>query len=102
MDGEFVGCSKSEYKIDKIKYNTTTSNYTYTDNGQYKAINENKSVKQRISNYEINIYQENLNRIEYFKDDNLYKYSPIKGSEKIFYNYELQFNSENTIFVYNK
>ena len=35
-------------------------------------------------------------------DDVFYKYDPNNGNTPIFYNYELTFNSNNTVFVYNK
>ena len=102
VDGEFVSCSKTEYKIDKIKFNNKTSNYEYSVYGMFKSINENTNLKQRINNNSVKIYHENYNDIYYLYNDNFYKYSPLKGSQMIFYNYELQFNNENTIFVYNK
>ena len=102
-NGKFVSCSKTEYKIDKIKYNNNKSNYKYTaDDKLYKIINDNKNIKQVISNEKVNIISESGNNIYYLEKDRLYKYNPINGSNKVFYNYELSFNSENTIFVYNK
>ena len=35
-------------------------------------------------------------------NDIMYKYNPKEGSKEIFYNYEMKFNSDNVIFVYNK
>ena len=98
---EFVKCSKSEYKVDRIKYNKDTSIYNYTfDNGIYKTIEDNSKLKQLIHNSEIKIEKENRNKIYYVLDDNFYMYTPENGSEIIFYNYELSFNNKNTIFVY--
>lgn len=98
---EFVKCSKSEYKVDKIKFNKDTSIYNYTfDNGIYKTIEDNSKLKQLIHNSEIKIEKENRNKIYYALDDNFYMYTPENGSEIIFYNYELSFNNKNTIFVY--
>ena len=102
VDGKFVSCSKTEYKIDKIKYNTKESNYIYSSDGMTKSIKDNPNIKQIINNNNVKIYHEKNNDIYYLNNDNFYKYNPIKGSEMIFYNYELQFNNENTIFVYNK
>ena len=38
----------------------------------------------------------------YIFEDNLYLYNPLKGNNKVFYNYELNFNKDNTIFMYIK
>ncbi len=99
---EFEVCSKSEYKIDKIKYNVNyESNYKYlVNNGLYKSINENKKLYQKIVSNEVTPIKENKNKIYYLENDNFYMYTPNNGSELIFYNYELSFNSNNTIFVY--
>ncbi len=101
-DGELVTCSKSEYKVNKIKFYNNDSKYTYSNDGIYKTYNENKNLKLKINNNSNKIIKENLNDIYYQYKDNFYKYNPYSGSEVIFYNYELTFNSENTIFVYNK
>ena len=102
-NGKFINCSKNEYKINKIKYNTFKSNYDYrTDKVTYKTLNENKFVRQVINNDEIKIYKEKDNVLYYLYKDSFYIYNPLRGSDKIFYNYELSFNSDNTIFVYNK
>ena len=101
-NGEFVTCSKSEYKINKIKYDINNSNYIYSDDGIYKSYKENNNIKLKISNNEIKIIKENIGDIYYQYKDNFYYYNPIDGSKLVFYNYELTFNSDNTIFVYNK
>ena len=102
-NGEFISCSKSEYKVDKIKYNSNKSNYKYTASDYlYKIINENKNIKQKISNNKVNIISEQNNNLYYLEKDTLYKYNPSSGSNRVFYNYELSFNSNNTIFIYNK
>ena len=101
-NGNFITCSKSEYKVNKIKINNKKSNYTYSDDGIYKAYNDNKKILLKINNNTNKIVKENYDDIYYQYKDNFYKYNPYNGSELIFYNYELTFNSENTIFVYNK
>ena len=102
-NGKFVNCSKNEYKINKIKYNSFKSNYEYRlDKVTYKTLNDNKFIRQTIYNDEIKIYKEKDNSIYYLYKDSFYKYDPLNGEEKIFYNYELSFNSDNTVFVYNK
>ena len=103
VDGKFENCSKNEYKINRIKYNLSESRYTYNiDNGLYKVINENKDIVQKINNNEINFVFEKDNKIYYTYLDNFYSYDPLDGEKKIFYNYELTFNKDNTIFVYSK
>lgn len=98
---EFVKCSKSEYKVDKIKFNNNSSIYTYNYNeGIYKTIGENTKLKQLIHNSDIQIEKEFQNKIYYALEDNFYVYSPNNGSELVFYNYELSFNNKNTIFAY--
>lgn len=101
-NGKFVNCSKTEYKVNKIKYNKNTSIYNYeTNNGLYKTISSSK-LSQKILNNEVKIIGENQNEIYYILNDEFYKYSPKLGSEKIFYNYELTYNSENAIYLYIK
>jgi len=103
QNGKFVNCSKTEYKVDRIKYNTYKSNYTYSNNkAMFKVINDNKNIKQKIYNDKYDIISERENNIYFLYKDYLYKYSPSFGSTKVFYNYELSFNRDNTIFVYNK
>ena len=102
-NGEFVSCSKSEYKINKIKYDTSKSLYKYEYNdGVNKTINENKNLSQRIINSKVKTVSEHKNKLYYSIDDTLYMYEPIMGSSEIFYSFEMKFNSDNTIFVYNK
>ena len=66
------------------------------------AINENSNITIKISNYISNIIYEYQDDIYYIFEDNLYLYNPLKGNNKVFYNYELNFNKDNTIFMYNK
>lgn len=98
---EFVVCSKSEYKVNKIKYQIDKSLYKYTNNnGLYKNIKDNNKLIQRITSKDVKVLKENNNKIYYLDEDNFYMYDPVNGSELIFYYYELSFNSDNTIFVY--
>ena len=97
---EFVKCSKSEYKVDKIKYNFFESNYTYKYNeGLYKKIKENK-IEQFINKNDIKIIKEYQNQLYYSHENSFYMYTPLEGNKKIFYNYELKYNNNNNIFVY--
>ena len=101
-NGKMVPCSKNEYKVNKIKFNNTESNYSYSkNNGIYKVINNNKSITEKILNTDVSIIKEYKNNIYYVDKDDFYLYSPLNGSKKIFYNYELTFNTESTIYVYN-
>lgn len=102
-DGKFISCSKAEYKINKITYDTNDSIYKYEikDNQVFKSIKENK-LKQLIFKYNINLLKENNSQIYYYYNNMLYKYIPSEGSNEIFYEYELEFNSNNRIFIYNK
>ncbi|MBQ4262942.1 MAG: hypothetical protein IJB83_01700 [Bacilli bacterium] len=103
-DGEFVPCSKIEYKINKIKYEKTKdSHYKYeTKEGLYKTINENKNIKTKISNDEVLIQNEYQNELYYINNNYLYRYTPLKGSEKILFFFELNFNKDKTIYIYNE
>ena len=101
---DFVTCSKSEYKLNKITYNKNDSIYKYefNNNKTYKSIKNNYQIKQLISNSKINIIKENKNELYFYLEDKFYKYIPSKGNIEIFYNYELGYNDKNIIFVYNK
>ena len=103
-NGNFVVCSKSEYKINKIKYNDSSlSNYKYFEkDGLYKIILENKNISQKIIDKNIKFIKEYENKIYYSFDNNMYIYNPYSGEVKTFYFYELEFNDDNMIFVYNK
>jgi len=102
--GEFVSCSKTEYKIDRIKYDVNNSIYSYNtkDKMLYKSIKDNNNIKQLLLKSEVKIVSEYKNELYYHLGEKLYKYIPYSGSEEIFYNYELNFNDDNTIFVYHK
>lgn len=100
---DFVSCSRSEYKVNKITYsdNKEKSLYTYNfNNGFYKIINENKNIKQLINDNDIKIIKENKNNIYYSLNNNLYLYDPSIGNKKILYYYELEFNNSNMIYLY--
>ena len=103
-DGKWLICSKTEYKINKIKIdNHKDSNYTYKiKNGLFKQIKENNNITTKISDNISNIIYEYNDDIYYIYEDNLYLYNSLKGNNKVFYNYELNFNKDNTIFMYIK
>lgn len=104
LDGKFVKCSKSEYKVDKIKIESNVkSNYTYDiDNYVLKSYVNNKKVKTLISNEPIAKVFELNNKLYYIKDNYYYVYTPTNGSTKIFYDYELSFNNTKAVFMYIK
>ena len=98
---EFIKCSKSEYKVDKIKFNKEIFNYKYSyENGLFKTIKENNNIKQLINKENIKVLKENNNKIYYSLNNNFYTYDPLNGETNIFYNYELAFNNNNEIFIY--
>ena len=102
-NGEFVNCSKTVYKVDKIKFNNKESIYTYTtNNGVYKNIKDNNKINQKINNNDISVINEYKNKLFYSFEDYFYYYIPSYGNSRIFYSYELTFNSDNTIFMYIK
>ncbi len=101
----FESCSKTLYTVKKIKYSdiSNKSNYNYLfENGTYKNYIDNTNIKTKIFNDKINILKEYKDEVYYLKKDTLYIYTPYNGSKKVFYNYELEFNSNNTIFIYIK
>lgn len=100
-NGKQVPCSKNEYKVNKIKFNNNESNYKYLINeGVFKNINNNENISQKIIRENISIISEYNNNLYYVDKDNFYMYNPLNGSKKIFYNYELTFNTNSTIYVY--
>lgn len=102
-NNEFVSCSKTLYSVKKIKYNDikTSSNYKYVlKDGTYKKYKDNLKVKTKIFENKINILKEYKNEIYYLDKDTLFIYKPETGSKKVFYNYELEFNSNNSTFIY--
>lgn len=102
---KFISCSKTLYTVKKIKYNdiSSNSNYKYLfGDGTYKQYESNSKVKTKIFDNEINILKQYKDEIYYLDKDTLYLYNPLNGSKKVFYNYELEFNSNNTIFIYIK
>ena len=102
VDGKFVSCSKNEYKVDRITFeNRVESNYSYSYNeGTFKTYKESKEIIEKIFNEEVEIITEDNDNVYYKYKDCFYIYSPLKGSNKIFYDYELSFNNSKSIFVY--
>lgn len=103
VDGKEVSCSKKEYKTDKIKYEKNISKYIYQidKDGVLKTIKDNTSINSKILNKEITFVHEYQNTLYYILDNYLYMYNPIDGNNKILYYFELNFNKDNTMFVYN-
>lgn len=90
--------SVKEYK-NKVKYQSEEK-YSYEiSDALYKVYNKNYKVKIFNSN-ELKIIKEFKNTLYFIYQDNLYKYSDNK-IVKIFHNFEMNFNSENIIFIYN-
>ena len=104
-DNKFISCSKTLYTVKKIKYSDISNNskYIYSfNNGTYKQYKDNKNIKVKIFDEKINILKQYKDEIYYLDKDTLYLYKPLNGSKKVFYNYELEFNTNNTIFIYIK
>ncbi len=101
-DGSEISCSKSEYKVNKIKYDNNYSIYKYIkdDSGVYRMVNDNNSIRTYINYDDINIIYEVNNTIYYVYKDGIYKYNDINGNEKIVTYNELEFNKDNKIFMY--
>ena len=103
-NGEFVSCSKSEYINNKITYSDIEEDDTYNysvNNGVFKTIKNNKKISQKVVNEDSIIVDKHLNNLYYINDNSLYKYNPEIGHNKVLYYYELNFNKQNTVFVYN-
>lgn len=104
-NNEFVSCSKTLYSVKKIKYNdiNINSNYKYVlEDGTYKEYKDNLKIKTKIFENKINILKQYKNELYYLEKDTLFIYKPETGSKKVFYNYELEFNSNNSTFIYIK
>lgn len=102
-NNEFVSCSKTLYSVKKIKYNDikTNSNYKYVfKDGTYKEYKDDLKIKTKIFENKINILKQYKNELYYLEKDTLFVYKPETGSKKVFYNYELEFNSNNSTFIY--
>lgn len=101
-NGKFIECNKNEYKNKKIKFseNEYKSNYIYDDG--FKIIKEDNDIKTKINNNQMIKIFENKNDLYYIQDNSFYKYNPLRGSIKIFYDYELSFNNSKSVFMYYK
>ena len=58
------------------------------------------NIKTIIQNKNISIVGEYENYLYYVYESSFYRYSPKNGEEVIFYFNELEFNQNNTIFIY--
>lgn len=100
-----VVAKKSEYKNQEINYINEKSNYKYSveNYNLYKVINDNENIKIKIFNGEkIKVIKENNNDLYFISNDIMYKYNPSIGYIKIFNYFELNFNTNNIIYIYNK
>ena len=91
-----------EYKREKIKYfqNILFYDYKNLEDKTYKVLNDN--VMQKVSNNEISIFKDSIDDIYYSYDNYFYKFNNYTGIKPIFYDFELNFNNNNRIFVYIK
>lgn len=102
---KLVNVKKSEYKNKAISYIKFDSNYEYIieNNILYKIIKENKNLKLKLfENENIKIIGQYENNLYFTSDDILYKYNSNNGSKKIFKYFELNFNTNDIIYIYNK
>ncbi len=103
---KFVKSNKNEYIKDKITYfNKEKSNYNYyiENDGIYRELKENKIIKTLIfKGTNIEILYEFKNKLYFIADESLYEYNPIEGVKIIFYYFELNFNKNNLVFIYNQ
>ncbi len=103
---KFVESTKNEYKKDKITYfNEEGSNYKYyiEKDHLYKKLKENKEIKTLIfKGNNIKILSEFKNKLYFISEETLYEYNPLEGVKAIFYYFELNFNVDNLIFIYNQ
>lgn len=103
--GEFVTCSKGEYINNKITYSDVKKDdkFTYKLNeGLFKTIKDNNKLSQKLLNDNVILINNYKDILYYVKDNFLFRYNPNRGHEKILYNFELNFNNTNTIFIYNQ
>ena len=89
-------------KISNILYNNCSEQYLVLEDGTYKEYKDNLKIKTKIFENEINILKQYKNELYYLEKDTLFIYKPETGSKKVFYNYELEFNSNNSTFIYIK
>lgn len=103
---KFVKSSKNEYKKDKITYfNNKKSNYNYyIENGIiYKELKENEKINTLIfKGNNIKILDEFESELYFISDETVYEYTPLEGAKAIFYYFELNFNNNNLMFIYNQ
>lgn len=106
VDGKKVLSKKSEYKNKAINYNKKVfSNYEYIieNNSLFKIINDNKEIKKLIFlGQNIKIISEYKDILYFISEDAFYKYDDKEGSIKIFNYFELKFNNNNIIYIFNR
>jgi len=99
-----VSAKLSEYKNRKVTYKyKTNSNYKYeiVNNVLYKSFVEDKLKLKIFEGENIKIIGEYKDNLYFTSEDKFYKYTP-KGLIKIFNYFELNFNENNVIYIYNK
>lgn len=97
-----VEADLKEYTKNKITYFSSKLTYEYenTEDGTYKKLNND--LLQKLSNNNISIFKDSIDNIYYSDGNYFYNFNNYSGIKPIFYDFELNFNSNNRIFVYIK
>ena len=101
-DNRKVNAKVSEYKNKEVEYtNELISNYKYEiiDDILYKTFNENDLKLKVFAGKNIKLISEHNNILYFVSEDKLYKYDSI-SLYKIFNYFELNFNNNNIIYIY--
>ena len=97
VNGKVKKADLKEYTIDKITYFNDEENLiSVVDN-----YIEYDNFKYRFATNDIKVIYSNNYDVFYIYKDNIYKYSLNKTKEVLHY-FELNFNSDNTVFIYQK
>ena len=101
-NGRRVDAKINEYKNKEIYYETNNiSNYKYEieNNTLYKTINENDLKQKVFTGKNIKLVSEYKNILYFVSEDKLYRYDS-KNLYKVFNYFELNFNNNNIIYIY--
>lgn len=101
---KIIPASVNEYKNKEIVYKEKqNSNYKYEviDNSLYKSYNEGNLKLKLFKGENIKIIGEYKDNLYFTSEDKFYKYTPFELNE-IFNYFELKFNENNVIYIYNQ
>lgn len=102
VNGKKVEATLNEYNKEKITYFSDDFTYTYKIDKNNTFISMNNDLWMKLSNNTLNIIKDNINNIYYSEGNYFYRFNNYSGIKTIFYDFELNFNSNNRIFVYIK